>query len=132
MLFYFNNPESVFYTPDKDVLYFNERYVKGEIQVMFSELDEPISRSEISKAINQLSNGKSAGPDRLIYEFLVHGKHVLLPYLHTLFNRMFTLGYFPDAWSMGEVIPLHKKGDKSNVDNYRGITLLSAFWKLFT
>ena len=43
---------------------------------------------------------------------------VLLPYLHTLFNRIFTLGYFPDDWSMGEVIPLHKKGDKFNVDNY--------------
>ena len=37
---------------------------------MFSELDEPISLSEISIAINQLSNGKSAGPDRLINEFL--------------------------------------------------------------
>ena len=45
---------------------------------------------------------------------------------------MFTLGYFPDTWSMGEVIPLHKKGDKSNVDKYRGITLLSAFGQLFT
>ena len=66
----FNNPESVFYTPDEDVLYFNERYVKGKIQVMFSELDEPISHSEISKAINRLSNWKSAGPDRLINEFL--------------------------------------------------------------
>ena len=127
-----NNPESVFYTPDEDVLYFNERYVKGEIQAMFSKLDEPISRSKISKAINQLSNGKSAGPDRLINEFFVHGKHVLLPYLHTLFNRIFTLCYFPDAWSMEEVIPLHKKADKSYVDNYRGITLLSAFGKLFT
>ena len=74
----------------------------------------------------------SAGPDRLINELFVYGKHVLLPYLHTLFDRIFTLGYFPDAWSMGEVIPLHKKGDKSNVDNYRGITLLSAFGKLFT
>ena len=84
------------------------------------------------KAINQLSNGKSAGPDKLINEFFVHGKHVLLPYLHTLFKRMFTLCYFPDAWSIGGVIPLHKKGDKSNVDNYRGITLLSAFGKLFT
>ena len=99
---------------------------------MFSELDESISLSEISIAINQLSNGKSAGPDRLINEFFIHGKHVLLPYLHTLFNKIFTLGYFPDAWSMGEVIPLHKKGDRSNVDNYRGITLLSAFGKLFS
>ena len=99
---------------------------------MFSELDEPISLSEISIAINQLSNGKSAGSDRLINEFFIHGKHVLLPYLHTLFNRIFTLGYFPDAWSMGEVIHLLIKGDRSNVDNYRGITLLSAFGKLFS
>ena len=30
---------------------------------------------------------------------------------------------------MGEVKLLHKKGDKSNVDYYRGITLLSAFGK---
>ena len=40
---------------------------------------------------------------------------VLLPYLHTLFNRSSTLGYIPDDWSIEEVTPLHKKGDKSNV-----------------
>ena len=75
---------------------------------MFSELDEPILLSEISKAINQLTNGKSAELDRLINAFFVHGKHVLLPYLHTLFNRIFTLSYFEDAWSIGELIPLQK------------------------
>ena len=64
-----NNPDSVFYTPDDDVIYFNERYLKGELQVMFSELDSTISTAEISKAIDELSNGKSAGPDRLINEF---------------------------------------------------------------
>ena len=53
---------------------------------MFSELDEPVLLSEISKAINQLTNGKSVELDRLINAFFVHGKHVLLPYLHTLFN----------------------------------------------
>ena len=40
-------------------------------------------------------------------------------------------GYFPEAWSAGE-IPLHKKADKNDVDNYRGITLLSTLWKLFS
>ena len=29
-------------------------------------------------------------------------------------------------------IPIHKKGDKMNPDNYRGITSLSCFGKLFT
>ena len=64
-----NNPDSDFYTPDEDVIYFNERYLKDELQIIFSELDVPISTAEISKAINELSNGKSAGPDRLINEF---------------------------------------------------------------
>ena len=41
-------------------------------------------------------------------------------------------GYFPEAWSAGEIIPLHKKADKNNVDNYRGITLRSTLGKLFS
>ena len=44
----------------------------------------------------------------------------------------FLSGYFPETWSAGEIIPLHKKGDKNNVDNYRGITLLSTLGKLFS
>ena len=80
---------------------------------MFTEQDEPISLPEKLIAIYQMGN-----PDRLIKDFFVHGKHVLFPYLHTLVNRIFTLSYFQDARSIGEVIPLHKKGDKSNVNNY--------------
>ena len=99
---------------------------------MFSELDLLISVDEICTAINQLSNGKSSGPDRLLNEFFVHGKDTLTPYFHILFNKIFTSSYFPEIWSVGEVIPLHKKGDKNNVDNYRGITLLSTLGKLFT
>ena len=36
------------------------------------------------------------------------------------------------AWSDGLVIPLHKKGSVNDVNNYRGITLLSTLGKLFT
>ena len=59
-----NNPDSIFHTPDEDVTHFYERHVKGELQVMFSELDLPITVDEILKAISQLSNGKASGPDR--------------------------------------------------------------------
>ena len=83
-----NNPDSAFYTPDDDVIYFNERYLNGELQVMFSELDVSISMIEVSKTIDELSNGKSAGPDRLINEFFINGKAFLIPYLHILFNKV--------------------------------------------
>ena len=40
-------------------------------------------------------------------------------------------GHFPKCWTEGVIIPIHKKGNKGAVDNYRGITLLSVFGKLF-
>ena len=64
-----NDPDSVFYQPDEDVLYFNERYVQGELDVMFSELNAPFVVNDIIKACKQLKNGKSAGPDYFINEF---------------------------------------------------------------
>ena len=39
---------------------------------------------------------------------------------------------FPEDWSVCYVIPLHKKSSRSEVENYRGINLLSALGKLFT
>ena len=41
-----------------------------------------------------------------------YGKETLTPYFHILFNKIFLSGYFPETWSAGEIIPLHKKGDK--------------------
>lgn len=55
-----------------------------------------------------------------------------LEYLHQLFNKLFELGYFPEKWSEGFIVPLFKKGDVNMVENYREITLLSTIGKLFT
>ena len=50
-----------------------------------------------------------------------------------LFNVILNTGIIPDSWSNGTIIPLFKKkGDKMNVDNYRGITIMSCLGKLFT
>ena len=121
-----------FYQPDEDILYFNERYAQGELQVMFEELNLPISIGEIKKGISQLRNGASAGPDLLLNEFLKNGTNSLLTYLHCLFNKMYDIGYFPEQWTEGHIIPIFKKGDTNDVSNYRGITLLSTVGKLFT
>lgn len=127
-----NNPSDPYFTPDEDVIQFNERYVRDEFCIMFDELNEELSQEEILKAIKQLKTNKSGGPDKLINEFFIHGKHILLPILRNLFNRIFESGVFPESWSEGFVVPLHKKGSLSDVGNYRGITLLSSLGKLFT
>ena len=53
-------------------------------------------------------------------------------YLVNLFNRILDTGKYPALWSFGLIVPIHKKDDRSKVENYRGITLLSALGKLFT
>ena len=79
---------------------------------MFDELNTEISRSEILKACKQLNTEKSGGPDFLLNEFYKYGCDRLLPYLHTLFNIFFSKRYFPETWSEGYIVPLHKKGSK--------------------
>lgn len=45
---------------------------------------------------------------------------------------IFQVGYFPQKWSEGHIVPIFKKGDVNEVSNYRGITLLSTIGKLLT
>mgnify|MGYP000574981812 FL=1 len=45
---------------------------------------------------------------------------------------MFSIGYIPGKWDECCIVPLHTKGDVNGLGNYRGITLLSTFGKLFT
>ena len=64
--------------------------------------------------------------------FVIHGKQVLVPILCSLLIKVFEYGFFPEERSEGYIVPLHKKGSLNDVENYRGITLLSALGKLFT
>ena len=127
-----NNPDNQFYQADEDVIEFNRRFLNTETQVMFAELDVEISIQEIDNAIRELNLGRSSGPDKLLNEFIIHGRNVLSTHLCKLFNTLLNKGYFPAMWTEGYIVPIHKKGNVNNVDYYRGITLLSILGKLFT
>lgn len=49
----------------------------------------------------------------------------------SLFNAVLLTGLPPSAWRQGSVTSVHKTGDRTNCNNYRGITLLPALDKLF-
>ena len=42
-----------------------------------------------------------------------------------------TLGIFPEKLKLSEVIPLFRKGDKFDLNNYRPISILTCFTKIF-
>ena len=126
------DPGDEFFTPDDDVLNRLNQLITSDMTMAFEELNIPLTHRELEDAIKQLKGGKSGGEDLTINEFFVHGKDILMPYILRVFNYIFDCGIFPESWSEGLLVPLHKKGDINIVDNYRGITLLSIFGKLFT
>ena len=81
-----------------------------------------------------LSNNKAPGTDLIKNEFLKNSPVSVVNLLITsLFNLVLNTGIVPTTWTIGVIKPIFKgKGSPHNVDNYRGITLLSCLGKLFT
>eukprot|EP00745_Piridium_sociabile_P034171 TRINITY_DN58732_c0_g1_i3.p1 TRINITY_DN58732_c0_g1~~TRINITY_DN58732_c0_g1_i3.p1 ORF type:complete len:233 (+),score=10.78 TRINITY_DN58732_c0_g1_i3:3-701(+) len=100
--------------------------------IIIPELDESISETEIRQAISKLKTGKASGLDEISNEFLKSSVNQIIPFLIKLFNKLYDNGYFPDDWTRSVIVPLLKKGDANNPDNYRGISLLSSISKVFT
>ena len=98
-----------------------------------SDLNTVITRQEINKCITNLKNGKAAGDDKILNEYIKSTKDLFLPVYEKLFNIVFDSGILPDAWLEGTIRPIYKnKGDSSLAENYRPITILSCVGKLFT
>ena len=95
-------------------------------------LDRDIDLDDVEEAIQGLKRNKSAGPDQIINEFFLNASVELKLFLVILFNSILQLEYFPTAWAIGCITPVFKKGDKSNPNNYRGISVISCLAKLFT
>ena len=58
-----------------------------------------------------------------------------MSYLVDIFNAILHSGHFSallSEWTKGILVPLFTKTDPSDVNNYRGITLVSCFSKIFT
>lgn len=107
----------------------NDFTITNEI---FPELDEPITCSEILSAVKSLKRNKAYGNDCLLNEYFIESIDILSSHICDLFNCILNSGCFPDKWTEGIIIPLHKKGNQNDVNNYRGITLVSCLSKLFT
>lgn len=81
--------------------------------------------------INKLKNNGTAGWDGFTNNMLKRCKQVLLDILVYLINYSMYEGIFPDILKISVVRPIHKKGNTSDVTNYRPITLTSVFAKIY-
>ena len=86
---------------------------------------------EVEDIIHLLNPAKVSGPYSVPVELLkLLDNHISHP-LSVLVNDSFTTGIFATKLKISKVTPLHKKGSNLDPNNYRPISLLSVFSKIY-
>ena len=91
------------------------------------------TEEEIATAMKAMANAKAVGPDGLPAELLKPGlqqDRTTLRELHRLTILIWRQGKVPQQWKYAVITVLHKKGDKTECGNYRGISLVSHAGKV--
>ena len=92
---------------------------------------EPPSIQEIKKAIKEMKNGKAPEADGICAELLKAEESLTPTILLKIFHEIWISENMPEDWKAGLIVRLAKKGDLSDCNNWRGITLLSLTSKVF-
>ena len=87
--------------------------------------------AHISNIICKLNPNKAHGHDGISIRMIQLSRESIVKPLFILFRNCFEASVFPNEWKKGNIIPVYKKGDKQIVGNYRPISLLPIFSKIF-
>lgn len=128
----------------KDAEFWAEQ-IQGQPRSALNRMDDMVTWHELAATLRKLRSGKASGLDGTPPEVIkialagdddredinrppanAQGR-VLLLMVNTLFNNG-----IPADMNEAEIVSLHKKGDESDVDNYRGISLISVLVKVVT
>lgn len=86
--------------------------------------------STVRRQLKQLNPWKATGSDGIPARVLKMCCDELSKPVSLLFSRSFTSGTQPTLWKLANVVPVHKKKSKSDVRNYRPISLLPILSKV--
>jgi hypothetical protein len=93
---------------------------------------KPPSKTEIITAIRELKKGKAPGIDDDVPEVLKIHPNSLAEIFEPLLREIWEQEELPKERTKGIIIKLPKKGDLTNCNDWRGITLLSSSSKIFS
>ena len=97
----------------------------------FFETFTPTTKTEIEIHIKSLKNGCAAGYDKINSYFIKANINFFSQYLSDEINLAFEHNYFPNSLKIARVTAVFKSGDPCDVSNYRPISVLPAFSKIY-
>ena len=83
---------------------------------------------EIIDIIKDFENGKASDIPTILMK---QSAKIIAPTLARLYNKCIDSGIFPQIFKTGKITPIHKKGNKELLENYRPVSVLPIFGKIF-
>ena len=115
--------EKITSNPDDDCLC----YITPESNVL---IFKTINETHMRNAIKNLKNGKAAGPDKIPTTIITDVGDLIIKPLTMIFDSSLTNGDYPDILNIARITPTFKSGAKSDVNNYRPISVISVFSRI--
>ena len=81
--------------------------------------------------LSKLCKSKATGLDRISAKLLRVCLDLIAESFCAIFNRSINTGIFPTDWKCSKVIPLFKKGERRDLNNYRPISIIPVVAKVF-
>ena len=85
----------------------------------------------VQNAMSRFKPKRSFGIDGISSYFLKIAAPVISKSLAKIFNKSLLVGSFPEGWKISKVAPIFKAGVKSEMGNYRPISVWSTVARVF-
>ena len=79
--------------------------------------------TRVKQLLDNININKAPGPDGIHDCVLKNCSDSLCRPLCIIFNLLYNTGILPAEWKSANIVPVHKKGDKDLISNYRPISL---------
>jgi len=104
---------------------------KGNKEIREFEFDiEELTIEDVKEAIRNLKNNEAAGTDGLHPDLIKYRGNKLLNRIYELVRQIWKEERIPEEWKETIIVHIHKRGDRDRCENYRGIALGNAAYKI--
>jgi len=108
-----------------------ENFVIPNIFGTVPKPEDYFTLKEVSTAIRSLKRSKALSIDEIPSLVVKDLGETIVPSLAWLFNNIVETECIPKAWKISRIVPIHKKGETDDANNYRPVSNIPVFSKIF-